>query len=279
MPIWPKYDKEWGSYSQKTVKIACKIHGGFPVTFELFFAIIASIMAKFWQTWHFSNITFVDRDFHFMKFFEKSKFQRFFSKKLSLSLSREWVSDADCEWYSDLWVMKDVYINILPGGCMLPKKKHAASPGRYPCTPSGARLQRFRPGLKTHAINQMRSQRSDRHESTNGCNCKTPPFKRTGGILQLQPSSHACHWVVSDLYCDSRDLNRGPKHLLPGWPSKLQTLRPLSYLDCWEFQCRKLNLNPTTLRCSQTVPFPRRPLAQSSIFFGHMRTNWCNYIL
>ena len=218
-----------------------------------------------------------------MKFFEKSKFQRFFSKKLSLSLSREWVSewvsDADCEWYSDLWVMKDVYINILPGGCMLPKKKHAASPGRYPCTPSGARLQRFRPGLKTHAINQMRSQRSDRHESTNGCNCKTPPFKRTGGILQLQPSSHACHWVVSDLYCDSRDLNRGPKHLLPGWPSKLQTLRPLSYLDCWEFQCRKLNLNPTTLRCSQTVPFPRRPLAQSSIFFGHMRTNWCNYIL
>ena len=29
MPIWPKSDKEWGSYSQKTVKIACKIHGGF----------------------------------------------------------------------------------------------------------------------------------------------------------------------------------------------------------------------------------------------------------
>ena len=211
-------------------------------------------------------------------FFEKSKFQRFFfKKKLSLSLF-EWVmqivSDTvTCEW----WRM---YILIYyQGGVCSRKKKHAASPGRYPCTPSGARLQRFRPGLKTHAINQMRSQRSDRHESTNGCNCKTPPFKRTGGILQLQPSSHACHWVVSDLYCDSRDLNRGPKHLLPGWPSKLQTLRPLSYLDCWEFQCRKLNLNPTTLRCSQTVPFPRRPLAQSSIFFGHMRTNWCNYIL
>ena len=217
--------------------------------------------------------------FSFLWIFLKNRNFKDFFQKNSLSLSREWVSDADCEWYSDLWVMKDVYINILPGGCMLPKKKHAASPGRYPCTPSGARLQRFRPGLKTHAINQMRSQRSDRHESTNGCNCKTPPFKRTGGILQLQPSSHACHWVVSDLYCDSRDLNRGPKHLLPGWPSKLQTLRPLSYLDCWEFQCRKLNLNPTTLRCSQTVPFPRRPLAQSSIFFGHMRTNWCNYIL
>ena len=287
MPIWPKSDKEWGSYSQKTVKIACKIHGGFPVTFELFFAIIPSIMAQYWQTWHFFNITFVARDFHFYEIFWKIEISKIFFQKtpnffsslsLSLSLSREWVmqivSDTvTCEW----WRM---YILIYyQGGVCSWKKKHAASPGRYPCTPSGARLQRFRPGLKTHAINQMRSQRSDRHESTNGCNCKTPPFKRTGGILQLQPSSHACHWVVSDLYCDSRDLNRGPKHLLPGWPSKLQTLRPLSYLDCWEFQCRKLNLNPTTLRCSQTVPFPRRPLAQSSIFFGHMRTNWCNYLL
>ena len=104
-----------------------------------------------------------------MKFFEKTKFQRFFSKtpnflsvlktiSLSLSLSFR-------------------MLNIVPGGCMLTKKNHAASPGRCPCTPSGARLQRFRPGLKTHAINQMRSQRSDRHESTNGCNCKTPPSK------------------------------------------------------------------------------------------------------
>ena len=196
-----------------------------------------------------------------MSFIWKIQISKIFFQKTpnfwpTLSLPLSLVSDADCEWCSDLWVMQwlvsDKGCLRMCNGCML-TKKNAASPGRYPCTPSGARLQRFRPGLKTHAINQMRSQRSDRHESTNGWNCKTPPFKRTGGILQLQPSSHACHWVVSDLYCDSRDLNRGPKHLLPGWPSKLQTLRPLSYLDCWEFQCRKLNLNPTTLRCSQTV--------------------------
>ena len=252
-----------------------------PVTFEQFFAIIPSIMAQFWQNLHFFNITFVAPDFHFNEFYLKnpnfkdffSKNSQFFANSLSPSLSGEW-----CRLWVMQWLVSDKGCLRMCNGCML-TKKNAASPGRYPCTPSGARLQRFRPGLKTHAINQMRSQRSDRHESTNGWNCKTPPFKRTGGILQLQPSSHACHWVVSDLYCDSRDLNRGPKHLLPGWPSKLQTLRPLSYLDCWEFQCRKLNLNPTTLRCSQTVPFPRRPLAQSSIFLGYMRTNWCNYIL
>ena len=229
-------------------------------TLSLSFSLsIPSIMAQFRQNWHFFNITFVARDFNFLwNFLKKRNFKDFFQKlpifcpywKLSLSLSLS---------------LSFRMLNIVPGGCMLTKKNHAASPGRCPCTPSGARLQRFRPGLKTHAINQMRSQRSDRHESTNGCNCKTPPFKRTGGILQLQPSSHACHWVVSDLYCDSRDLNRGPKHLLPGWPSKLQTLRPLSYLDCWEFQCRKLNLN-TMLRCSQTALFPRRALVQSSMF-------------
>ena len=81
MPIWLKSHKKWGSYSQKTVKIACKIHGGFPVTFELFFAIIPSIMAQFRQNWHFFNITFVARDFNFFwKFLKKRNFKDFFQK-------------------------------------------------------------------------------------------------------------------------------------------------------------------------------------------------------
>ena len=115
MPIWPKSDKEWGSYSQKTVKIACKIHGGFPVTFELFFAIIPSIMAQYWQTWHFFNITFVARDFHFYEIFWKIEISKIFFQKtpnffsslsLSISLSLSLVSDW-CRLWVIQWLVSD----------------------------------------------------------------------------------------------------------------------------------------------------------------------------
>ena len=63
MPVWPESDEIWGTYSQKTVKIAGKMHGEFPVIFKLFFAIIPSILARFGPIWHFFNMTIVALDF------------------------------------------------------------------------------------------------------------------------------------------------------------------------------------------------------------------------
>ena len=64
-------------------------------------------------------------------------------------------------------------------------KKRAASPGRYACTPSGARLERFRPRLKTQAINQMRSEGVTDMKVLVWLQLQDPPLQKDGRNLAI----------------------------------------------------------------------------------------------
>ena len=92
MPGWPESDEIWGTYSQKTVKIAGKMHGEFSVIFKLFFCHNSINFSPIWTNFAFFQHNICCPRFSILWIFlKKQNFDFFFPKKtLNFSLQRAW---------------------------------------------------------------------------------------------------------------------------------------------------------------------------------------------